>query len=355
MAQTSEVHAVGIHEGDVETNGTIHGPEARVVVNRPNSDVILVLGSYDAVRWFVETSPETNIGMIYVHGYNAKRSEVLLNGVPYSTEMLDIRSTYRHEGEIFRSIVDTLSAKFDVDRIASFHGAYSAPDAPFVVDSLQDLAENEVDYLLPQVRPEALTDKLREFLENPTEPVARLERDGFFLRTEAGEVHYPITLDVPSVVRPGRAAYDPVNQRFFAGTNWHNSYFYTYSVLDDRWTAFKQPSGIEVQGVVYDTARDRLILGVGGRFGTSTNLTRLVEVTTSGKMTEISHGDLLGLTDLEMVGNGPAAMLVPLAIDGDLLLAEGLRHFSYANSYSAGRLYVIDLETGQATLVGLQD
>ena len=354
-AQTSEVHAVAVYEGNVETNGTIHGPEVRVVVDRPDANVILVLGSYEAVRWIVEESSETNIGMIYVHGHQAERSEVLLNDVPFSNEMLGMRSTHRQEGERFRALVDTLSVEFDVPRIASFHGAYKAPDAPFVVDSVQDSTENEVDYLLPQVRPEALTDKLRDFLEGPTETIARLEEEGFFLQTDAGLIHYPITLDVPSVSWPGRATYDPVNQRLFAGTAWHVGYFYTYSILNDRWTAFEQPRGMKVHGAIYDVDQDRLILGVEGNSSAAMNSTRIMEMSPSGEMLEISHDVLLGLTDLEDVDNGPAAILVPLAVDGDLLLAKGLSRFSGSTISPANRMYVIDLETGQVTLVGLQN
>lgn len=354
-AQTYEVHAVAVYEGDVETNGTIHGPEVRVVVDRPDGDIILVLGSYEAVRWIVETSSATNIETIYVHGYQAERSEVFLNGVPFGNEMLDLRSTHRPEGERFRALVDTLSTEFDVPRIASFHGAYEAPDAPFVVDSLQDLTVNEVDYLLPQVRPERLTDKLRDFLEGPTEPVARLEEEGFFLQTDVGQIHYPISLDVPNVSWPGRATYDPVNQRLFAGTAWHVGYFYTFDIMNDRWTALEQPRGMRVHGAIYDIDQDRLILGVEGHYGAAMNSTRVMEMSPSGEMAKISHDVLLGLTDLEDVGNGPAAILIPLAVDGDLLLAKGLSRFSHSSSSQANRMYLIDLETGQVTLVGLQD
>ena len=110
-----------------------------------------------------------------------------------------------------------------------------------------------------------------------------------------------------------------------------------------------------VHGAIYDVDQDRLILGVAGNSSAAMNSTRIMEMSPSGEMLEISHDVLLGLTDLKDVDNGPAAILVPLAVDGDLLLAKGLSRFSGSTISPANRMYVIDLETGQVTLVGLQN
>lgn len=353
IGQPSEVHAIGVYKGDVRTDGTVHGPEARVTVDRQDDDVILVLGSYRAVRWIVETSTNTSIDMIYVHGYTAERSEVLLNGVPFSAEVLNIGYTHRDEGSRFRNLVKVLSVEFDVPGIASFQGAYTAPDAPFVIDSVQKAAINQVGYLLPQIQTEALTDDLRQFLEEGAKPIARLTKEGFYLLKDGEEVHFPITLDVPNVSWPGLATYDPISQRLYAGTAWTVGFFYIYDILNNRWSAFEQPMGMEIQGVVYDVDQNRLVLGINSRSsGRNKNAIRLIEMSTSGEMSEISHDVLVGLTDLEDVGNGPAATLVPLAIDGDLLLALGQGRFPHKQPQ---RTYLINLETGQVTLVGLQD
>ena len=351
IGQPFEVHAIGLYEGNVKTGGKVHGPEARVTVDRQDDDVILVLGSMKAVRWFIETSNNTNIAMIYVHGQRAERSEVLLNGTLFSAEVLKINATYRDEGFHFRELVAFLTDKFNVPRIASFQGAYRAPEAPFIVDSVQESAINKKDYLLSQVRPEALTDSLRQFLEEDSKPVARLEDDGFYLLKDGKEIHYPITLDVPYVSWPGLAAYDPINQRLYAGTAWHTGFFYTYDILNDRWSAFEQPRGIEIQGTIYDITHDRLIHGVGDPSGLDSSVSRLIEMSTSGEMAKIEHDTLVGLTDLQEIGNGPAAAVVPLAIDGNLLLARG--QTSYPRR--AHRTYLINLETGQVTLVGVQN
>ena len=87
-AQQAEVHAVGVYEGNEKTNGRIHGPEAHVVVDRDNVPVILSLSSYEALRWFVETAPGTRIETILLHGYKSENTEVYLNGILVTAQIL---------------------------------------------------------------------------------------------------------------------------------------------------------------------------------------------------------------------------------------------------------------------------
>jgi|GEM_PF-2242728 len=51
-----EVHVVGIYEGYGRSNGEVHGPLAKVVLDRPGAEVLLVLMSQSAVRWDVEVA-----------------------------------------------------------------------------------------------------------------------------------------------------------------------------------------------------------------------------------------------------------------------------------------------------------
>jgi hypothetical protein len=50
MQAETEVHAVGVYEGVTEGGGRIHGPEVRVLVDRPGAEVILLLASYEDLR-----------------------------------------------------------------------------------------------------------------------------------------------------------------------------------------------------------------------------------------------------------------------------------------------------------------
>lgn len=83
-AMEPEVHAVGVYEGNEKTNGRIHGPEAYILVDRSNAPVILSIGSYDPVRWYIQTAPGTRIETILLHGYKPDQSEVYLNDIRVS-------------------------------------------------------------------------------------------------------------------------------------------------------------------------------------------------------------------------------------------------------------------------------
>ena len=45
-----ELHAIGVYEGNIRTNGQIHGGQVRLFVDRTDNPVLLSLGSYKPVR-----------------------------------------------------------------------------------------------------------------------------------------------------------------------------------------------------------------------------------------------------------------------------------------------------------------
>lgn len=346
-----EVHAIGVYEGAVKPDVSDELPTARISVDRSGQNIILALGSYEAVGWVIETSTDTNIVGIYLHGYHADQSEVILNGAPINAPLLDLEYAIKNEGSSFRELVTKLTSHFDVDFISSFHSAYSAPDVPFLVNSVQKDATYRVGYLLSAVQPRAITRGLRERTATGEVPAARLGNDGFYLLWEGEEMHFPLPPETPPVSVPSIAAYDPVNERLHAGTNWHVGHFYTYDIPSESWFIVEQPRGMRVHGVIYDTHQDRLILGVTGHSDRTTNSNRLAELRNTNEITALNHDILLGLSDLEDIDNGLRAFLIPIAIDNNMLLVKGQADFEE----KAYRTYVIDLENGDVTLVDFDD
>lgn len=107
----AELHAIGVYEGNIKTNGRIHGGEVRVFVDRTTAPVILSIGSYEPVRWFIETTQETRVENIILHGYRPKKSEVFLNGVEVAPQIIEgVRSSYRSDGRNFRRIIEALES-----------------------------------------------------------------------------------------------------------------------------------------------------------------------------------------------------------------------------------------------------
>lgn len=355
-AQSPEVHVVAIYEVDIGVDGRAYGPKARVFVDRPGQDVVLVLGSEETVRWFVQASSATEIVEVLIVGPGTEGTEVFLNNGLIKTNAIDIYPGYENEGSEFRALIGFLGDRYDIDAIASFQGSYEPSRDPFAVDRIVDVYTNRVDHLATHLRPEAMTDLFRQVLSQPFEPEARLTEDGFTLREKGEEFLFPLTPNVPPVPWAVQAAYDPGNRRLFAGEAWLGGFFYTYDIETDQWSAFEQPRSIEVHGTLYDAVNDRLILGLDLEHSMGQDAPPLLaELIPGGDIALLPHEPLVGFRDLYDPENDPSPMLLPIAIDGNLLLARAsdpdARHFSI----SAHRTYVIDLATGAATLVAWQD
>jgi hypothetical protein len=69
IAQSARVHAVGVYEGKFEPGGRRAGT-VRVNVMRTQGPIILVLASYEGVRWVVTADPGAEIGAILLSGYD---------------------------------------------------------------------------------------------------------------------------------------------------------------------------------------------------------------------------------------------------------------------------------------------
>src|SRR5262245_21143279 len=113
-----ELHAVGVYEGfPVRSyegtgisvregyNGNVldaPGLHARVLVDRPDKDVVLLLSSVRDTQWDVEVTPGTRLERVVLPRARAA-SRVSLNGTLLeSFERSDLSFGYREEGASFR-------------------------------------------------------------------------------------------------------------------------------------------------------------------------------------------------------------------------------------------------------------
>src|SRR5882672_5937588 len=74
-----ELHAVGVYEGFERQQGDNGSPQARVVVDRPGKDIVLLLGSFNGVQWNVELTPNTRLEKLVLYGNGRSSSRVVLN------------------------------------------------------------------------------------------------------------------------------------------------------------------------------------------------------------------------------------------------------------------------------------
>lgn len=354
-ADGTELHVVGVYEGNVKTDGRIHGPEVRVDVNRPGESVTLALGSYEAVKFLLTVSDATTVEKIYLFGYQPKSIEVVVNGATVEPELLNIESyAYKDKGNRFRSLVDRLTEKVGVERLASFNGAYTAPATPFRIDRVRDAPELKPVYLSDFVRPEAVPESLRPFLDgNRPMPAVQFSDKGFVLEDNGVTEIYPITLDVPTVSWPVDGTYDSVNRRIYGVSLGGEGFLYVYDLDTDTWSVATSMNQADATGMIHDAQNDRLLIALGRIGGGG-----LVEWTETGGFRRINlsvkETDLPGYTDLYDPGNGPLAPLIPIAIDGDALLLQATseRHMMRTGRVpDKTRTYLVDLSDGTAELV----
>ncbi len=176
-AADPELHAVGFYEGfapprapgALRPPGAPRGPRepgtAKIVVDRPNAEVVLALTAYDPIEWTVTVTPKTKLTKVLVGGYHEQRVTVP-QGI--EVEMLTYEAArkrrvrvardvlphvYDLDGAQFRPFVRELFAHTKLP-LSSFTGAARpAEDAAIAVNALQKDDRLSADF--PQLSPKA--------------------------------------------------------------------------------------------------------------------------------------------------------------------------------------------------------
>jgi hypothetical protein len=77
-----EVRVVGIYEGVNESDGTIYGPRARVEIDRPGKEIVLVLGAETPASWELSLAGDTKVKKVILDGKQPQTVTGLPEGVP---------------------------------------------------------------------------------------------------------------------------------------------------------------------------------------------------------------------------------------------------------------------------------
>lgn len=359
-ASSVEVHAVGVYEGSLRTEDQLHGPIGRISLDRPGAKVVLLLGSYEPVRWLVSVTPETTLQGVILHGHQPRLSEVIVNDVPSSAVRVEgLPYTYQAQGQRMRALLDMLPRFAGQGQLASFSGAYQAPEAGFVIgpDTVL-LPQLQPDFAERQaIAPQGLPAAFRAILgaERPPEPEVVLTEEGFAFRA-AGQAagtetarKIPISLDVPPVSWPVGAARDPKTGRVYGVTLGGEGFVYLWDPASGLWSVPSSMRNADATGAIFDADLGRLVILVPGA---------LYFLDREGKKarTNFDIKAAVGLSDLYDPGNGPFPSLRPLAsAEGKLLLlaTAGGPHRPYLEDRPGigHRYYVIDMTTGKIDLV----
>lgn len=360
-----ELHVVGIYEGFERSAGKVHGPRARVILDRPGVEVLLVLSSYGAVRWEVELGRDTRSPTVVIAqlAEDQRRSEVWIDGVelPEPTRM-DLPLVYQPEGADFRELVRLVPERFGLPRMSSFSGAYSAPEIAFAVTEVVSDPRYEQDHLRSELRSAPLPPGLRRLLppdEAAVVPEVRLTGEGFLTRTPDGREELKVLpLDMPGISWPQGAVRDPATGTLYGVTLGGDGYLFAYHEASDTWRVDRSMNGLDAQGLFLDESGRRLILTLGFIGPAAIAIIDLADEVGGPMQTVELEPALPGYSDLYDPGNGPAPALKPVGIDGDALLLIARQDDRFggqtAGAEAPWRAYLVDLGTGAVDFVGYE-
>ena len=352
----TEIHAVGIYEGYVDELSSFEGGFARIFVDRPEATVVLSLNSHKPVRWIIEATPKTKVENILLHGTEPAASEVFLNGVDFSPQVIeDLGYAFGNEGKVFRSAVKALTSIFEGNSLASFYGSYKAPSEPFLINAIREEPKLKTNYLDEFVRPNEIPEDLVEFLSKNTaksEPAVRFTYDGFVVIENNAETTIPIAPGLPQISHPHGATRDKAGGRLFGVTLGGEGFIYQYDLAKQKWSVLSSMKNLNAMTALSDAYHDQLIMGLGQ---TGTGIA-LFDLNTS-KLSKVPLGseDLSGFSDLYDPENEAIANLIPVGVSRNIHLARAEADKRMYPNAKASRTYLIDMLTGEATLVAFEN
>jgi hypothetical protein len=353
-----ELYVASVYEGRIRTDGQLHGPLAKVVLDRPGVQTTLVLTSYEALMWEVTLTSSTPMPKVILSqtDKNSSRSAVTINGEPASVELRNLPYSTNDEGEKFRHLVSRLPEDFGVDRISDFKGAYQAPELPFTFGGRSQNTRLEADYLAALVQPDLVTEALRPlaFAREFPEPEVSFKGSGFsYGGPGGGKVEVTVSLDVPPISWPVAAVRDKTTGLVYGVSLGGEGFLYSWDPRDVRWRAISMENR-DAGGLGFDSETQTLLVPMqfhGGRSGV-----KILRLNLKGAVVmqfDLPFEAFPGLTDIYDPGNGPAPQLRVLGIDGGKAILRSVTRFGreMPGKIEPWRNYIFDLQSGEAALV----
>jgi hypothetical protein len=356
MRAEVEVHVVAIGKG-LQPDDFYALPVSRVLVDRPDADVALVLLDGGETHWRIETTPGTRLVEVVRGGPETDDTRVTLSGIPMvGGDAPALPLVYKPVGIHFRALLATLTQRFGTDRLASFQGSHRAGSAALRVDRVDTTNPALAGgYLAAQIAPrDDLPAGLLDWPgTEPDGPTLTFDRSGITLTEATGAQHFPVSGDVPPVLLPAASVHDPASGTVYALTYGGVGYLYAVNTDTGAWRVVAALDEYDASGLIFDPATRTLI--TTGAFSRPGDIRTF---TLDGQRTQVfvPTTRFPGLTDLFDYGNEHGPPLRPhLYRDGWLLAsasADPAQPYPQAKRY---RLYAIHVSTGEVRLMEYED
>lgn len=358
----SEIHVVSGYEPQKSLT-------SKIIVNRPNKNVVLILSAYDKINWEVAAAPKTKIIQIVYGGYKdsyvkaPKNAKVMKERLPY---------TYQTENSNFKKIQNYILKNFGETKMNSFTGNYSIPENISIskVDSNPrlDITYPKVDKLQENTLFTLLNDNGKMQTLSPKGPFNNLfyspdvnltDKSGRYtfkkgndeliindtkLR-ESKAYHIPRTF--PSFSWAEGIAYSPNDDIIYIGSFGGDGVLYKFNFKNKRWISAISLNGDDCGYMVYDKFNNDIITmeALGGV---------IKEMTLNGKVIKhyIHPRNLPGYLDLYDAGNGPGPNLSIIPLKDYLVFVKFKSNGigSNSNPSEIERVWLFNRKTNEAKL-----
>lgn len=355
VAAERELHVVAAHEGWIEPGDFLHEPQARVIVDRPDAQVVLVLLDAGHVDWIVETTTGSLIETIILGGNGTSSSRVSLNGVPFVLPHDDTLPYVNNSlGKDFRQLLRQLSDRTGLDRITSFQAAHTADQSGYRVDRVdRSTVTLATDYLQYQVRAaHDLPLAIRRWMggeRQETAYSAAFDETGMTLTDAKGSRFFPVPPEMSPPILPAGTYFDAVNEVLYGISNGGEGRLYQVDTETGRWQVLANLQGYDGAELLYHRGSDQFVMtGAFSRPGEIRILKRDGVVRTIN----IEVRRFPGLTDLFDYANEPAPALRPRVFEANWLLVEAYGEKAEAfPGRSSYRVYAVNLANEEVRLL----
>lgn len=260
------------------------GANIEVVIDRPGSDVLLILTSCKRTNWEVKASRSTRIKAIIVSGDEPSVvADISTRG--YSTQ-LPSPDTIDHPD--FQEILNKLSSWFGILKIDSFRVTYKIPERVVVsklatpgpeltvsgplpqkpkVDLKFDLVDTNYDkarwsLVGPDDEGMRWYSKGEDFILSPREDVRYTIKDDkleIFHKSEGKREALALPSDFPEMSCPSGIAYDTQRDIIAIVSYGGEGFFYRFDAKKKYWIDFRSLKDIDMFSLAYDQTFDRYV------------------------------------------------------------------------------------------------
>lgn len=341
------------------------GSIVKVIVDRPRSNVLLVLTSYDTVTWQVEATQHTRISAILVGGY--KKSQ-LVSKLNINAYRVSLPYSYKKNNKNFVAALSKLYQWFGIDKVDVFRGSYKLP-AELRITNLDPVSEEltlqghavqrskqitqfnllDSDYNIIQFTQDGsynnsspITNAVMLDIDN----IYRIADNGIerFSKASNKVVKIPLAPDFPPFSWPSGIAWDSKRNIISVVSFGGEGYLYRYDVANNKWLDVRSLNNEDIHYLTYDAEADRYV-------GWQSFSKELIFISPEGNFLFKKKLDVNKLANFNRVidsGNGPSSNLIIVAKRNHLILLQ--LSGSFHHSGKVLNIWDYDINTQRATL-----